>query len=60
MTILALIFGAWSLYLVGYFVGRSRGYEDGMNTSWRIHEVTIQQTAEGVNKLLFTVKEEGE
>lgn len=30
MITLTYIFGAWALYLLGYAVGKARGYEDGM------------------------------
>ena len=31
MITLTYIFGAWALYLLGYAVGKARGYEDGMH-----------------------------
>lgn len=51
MTTLTLIVGAWALYLLGYAVGKARGYEDGMMRSWTIHEVTIKDAAEAFRKV---------
>lgn len=51
MITLTYIFGAWALYLLGYAVGKARGYEDGMMRSWHIHEVTIKDAAEAFRKV---------
>lgn len=51
MTTLTLIVGGWALYLLGYAVGKARGYEDGMMRSWTIHEVTIKDAAEAFRKV---------
>ena len=54
MTTLTLIVGGWALYLLGYSVGKARGYEDCMMRSWRIHEVTIKDAAEAYAKVRDT------
>lgn len=51
MTTLTLIVGGWALYLLGYSVGKARGYDKGMMRSWRIHEVTIKDAAEAFRKV---------
>ncbi|WP_160165644.1 hypothetical protein [Exiguobacterium sp. AB2] len=38
MITLTYIFGAWALYLLGYAVGKARGYEDGMHGATHLIE----------------------
>ena len=51
MMTLTLVVGGWALYLLGYSVGKARGYDKGMMRSWRIHEVTMHDMAEAYAKV---------